>query len=164
MKLIISKFTLLVVLGYTAAAVGQSVLLDRFDTVSAASNYGQAIQQARAEIQVLIDAGALDRSNNLITKHDDNVVDALEIFADDPLLLAPPLLPNGTIADQSCGLGWVSLTEDGAWVGHTGGSVGGNTLFMGHAERNAIVAVVCNLTGCLGANRKLRDIGNLFLQ
>jgi hypothetical protein len=26
------------------------------------------------------------------------------------------------------------------------------------------VAVICNLTGCLGANRNLRDIGNLFLE
>ena len=375
MRAIISRITLMVMFGYTTVAAAQSVGLDRFDTVSAASNFAEAIVQARAEIQVLMDAGAPgvsiavgvdeqliwaegfgyanvefrvpvtpltkfrigsvsksmtsiamallyeqgvidldapiqtylsefpvkekgpitlrllashragvrhylpDGSDNFITKHYDDVVDALEIFADDPLLsvpgdeysysslgyellaavlqeasgqdclslmrervfsplnlidtvadhtdyvianraapytrradgrlrnapyvdnsykwasggfistasdlvkfgfgvfnsgiikaetlellLAPPLLPNGTIADQSYGLGWVSFTEDGAWVGHTGGSVGGNTLFMVHPEQNVVVAVICNLTGCLGANRNLRDIGNLFLE
>ena len=58
MQAIISKITLLVVFGYTAAAAGQSAGLDRFDTVSAASNFAEAIVQAREEIQVLMDAGA----------------------------------------------------------------------------------------------------------
>lgn len=79
------------------------------------------------------------------------------------LLLSPPLLPNGTIADQNYGLGWVSFDQNGDWVGHTGGSVGGNTLFMVHPEQNVVFAVVCNLGGCLGGNRNLREIGNLFL-
>ena len=375
MKTLIPKITLFLLLGYAVSAVGQSVPLDRFDTVSAASNYEQAIIQAREEIQVLIDGGAPgvsiavgiddqlvwaegygyadvefkapvstltkfrigsvsksmtsiamallyeqgvidldvpiqtylsefpvkekgpvtlrllashragvrhylpDGSDNFITKHYNNVVDALEIFEDDPLLsvpgdeysysshgyellaatlqeasgeeflgmmrarvfsplklietvadhtdyiienrakpytraaggrlrnapyvdnsykwasggfistpsdlvkfgfgvfnsglirdetlqllLAPPLLPNGTIADQTYGLGWVDFNGDGSWFGHTGGSVGGNTLFMVHPEQNVVVAVVCNLSGYLGANRNLRDIGELFLE
>ena len=79
------------------------------------------------------------------------------------LLLAPPLLPDGSIADQDYGLGWVAFAPDGAWVGHTGGSVGGNTLFMVHPEQNVVVAIACNLSGCLGGNRNLRDIGRLFI-
>jgi len=77
------------------------------------------------------------------------------------LLLSPPILPNGEIADQDYGLGWMRFGE---WYGHTGGSVGGSTLFMVHPEHDVVVAVVCNLTGCLGANRQLREIGNFFVK
>ncbi len=296
MKTLIPKITLFLLLGYAVSAVGQSVPLDRFDTVSAASNYEQAIIQAREEIQVLIDGGAPgvsiavgiddqlvwaegfgyadvefkapvstltkfrigsvsksmtsiamallyeqgvidldvpiqtylsefpvkekgpvtlrllashragvrhylpDGSDNFITKHYNNVVDALEIFEDDPLLSVPgdeysysshgyellaatlqeasgeeflgmmparvfsPLKLIETVADQTYGLGWVDFNGDGSWFGHTGGSVGGNTLFMVHPEQNVVVAVVCNLSGYLGANRNLRDIGELFLE
>ena len=85
-----------------------------------------------------------------------------EIIKDETLelLLAPPLLPNGEIADQNYGLGWMQFGE---WYGHTGGSVGGNTLFMVHPEHDVVVAVVCNLTGCLSANRQLREIGDFFV-
>ncbi len=76
------------------------------------------------------------------------------------LLLSPPILPNGEIADQNYGLGWMQFGE---WYGHTGGSVGGNTLFMVHPEHDVVVAVVCNLTGCLGANPQLREIGDFFV-
>ena len=48
----------MVMFGYTTVAAAQSVGLDRFDTVSAASDFAEAIVQARAEIQVLMDAGA----------------------------------------------------------------------------------------------------------
>ena len=63
MKTLIPKITLFLLLGYAVSAVGQSVPLDRFDTVSAASNYEQAIIQAREEIQVLIDGGCARRVN-----------------------------------------------------------------------------------------------------
>lgn len=76
------------------------------------------------------------------------------------LLLSPPLLPNGKIADQNYGLGWVRMGE---WYGHTGGSVGGNTLFMVHPEHDVVVALVCNLSGCLSGNPQLREIGNFFV-
>lgn len=76
------------------------------------------------------------------------------------LLLSPPLLPNGEIADQDYGLGW---RQFGEWYGHTGGSIGGATLFMVHPEHEVVVAVVCNLSGCLGANRQLREIGDVFV-
>ncbi|MDA1372743.1 MAG: serine hydrolase [Proteobacteria bacterium] len=79
------------------------------------------------------------------------------------LLLSPPLLPNGTIADQNYGLGWQHYRQLGDWVGHGGGSVGGNSLFLVHREQNVVVAIACNLTGCLGANRELAEIANLFL-
>ena len=58
MRAIISRITLMVMFGYTTVAAAQSVGLDRFDTVSAASDFAEAIVQARAEIQVLMDAGA----------------------------------------------------------------------------------------------------------
>jgi serine beta-lactamase-like protein LACTB, mitochondrial len=76
------------------------------------------------------------------------------------LLLSPPIMPNGEIADQNYGLGWMQFGE---WYGHTGGSVGGNTLFMVHPEHHVVVAVVCNLTGCLDANPQLREIGDFFV-
>ena len=76
------------------------------------------------------------------------------------LLLSPPILPNGEIADQNYGLGW---RQFGEWYGHTGGSVGGNTLFMVHPEHDVVVAVVCNLTACLDANPQLREIGDFFV-
>ena len=79
------------------------------------------------------------------------------------LLLSPPVLPNGSIADQNYGLGWMTFNESPHWVGHTGGSVGGNTLFMINPEADVVVAVVCNLSGCLGANDNLRELGNLFI-
>lgn len=79
------------------------------------------------------------------------------------LLLSPPLLPNGTIADQNYGLGWMTFSEAPRWVGHTGGSVGGNTLFMVNPDANIVVAVVCNLSGCLSGNENLREIGNYFI-
>ncbi len=78
------------------------------------------------------------------------------------LLLSPPLLPTGEIAEQNYGLGWRSFDEAGDWVGHTGGSIGGNTLFMVNPEAQVVVAVVCNLSGCLGANPDLRRIGAYF--
>ncbi|NKB32770.1 MAG: serine hydrolase [Pseudomonadales bacterium] len=78
------------------------------------------------------------------------------------LLLSPPILPNGEIADQNYGLGWMTFDENGPWVGHTGGSIGGNTLFMMNPNTDIVVAVVCNLSGCLGANRELRNIGSYF--
>ena len=79
------------------------------------------------------------------------------------MLLAPPQLPDGSIADQNYGLGWTTMSEDGAWVGHGGGSVGGNTLFMVNVEHGVAVAIICNLTGCLSSNRDLRKIGDLFI-
>ncbi len=80
------------------------------------------------------------------------------------LLLSPPLLPNGEIADQNYGLGWMIFDEDAPWVGHTGGSVGGNTLFMINPEEDIVVALVCNLSGCLGMNPDVGDIGAYFIQ
>ncbi|MDD9891809.1 MAG: serine hydrolase [Gammaproteobacteria bacterium] len=80
------------------------------------------------------------------------------------LLLSPPLLPNGTVAEQNYGLGWMTFSEEGPWVGHTGGSVGGNTLFTMNPNEGVVVAVVCNLSGCLGSNPDLRSIGNYFLE
>jgi len=80
------------------------------------------------------------------------------------MLLQPPLLPNGSSADQNYGLGWMRFDEEGAWVGHTGGSVGGNTLFMMNPTEDVVLAVVCNLSGCLGLNRDLREIGSYFIE
>ncbi|MBM89582.1 MAG: D-alanyl-D-alanine carboxypeptidase [Gammaproteobacteria bacterium] len=80
------------------------------------------------------------------------------------LLLSSPILPDGQIADQNYGLGWMTLDENGVWFGHTGGSVGGNTLFMMNPEADIVVALVCNLSGCLGANSDLRNIGLYFME
>ena len=80
------------------------------------------------------------------------------------LLLSPPILPNGTIADQNYGLGWRTFNDDGPWIGHTGGSVGGNTLFTMNPNAGVVVAIVCNLSGCLGANRNLNTIGSYFTE
>ena len=80
------------------------------------------------------------------------------------LLLSPPVLPNGQIADQNYGLGWRTFDDAGEWVGHTGGSIGGNTLFMMNPESNIVVAVVCNLSGCLSANSELRNLGSYFME
>ncbi len=79
------------------------------------------------------------------------------------LFLAPPRLPDGTVADQNYGLGWRGYGDDGAWIGHGGGSVGGNTYFAVHPEQNVVIAVTCNLTGCLGGNPSLSEIGQLFI-
>ncbi len=76
------------------------------------------------------------------------------------LLLSPPMLPSGEIAEQDYGLGW---SQFGEWYGHTGGSVGGNTLFMAHPEHNVVVAIVCNLTSCLRGMNRLLEIGNFFV-
>ncbi|MCZ6643384.1 MAG: serine hydrolase [Gammaproteobacteria bacterium] len=77
------------------------------------------------------------------------------------LLLAPPELPDGTVADQNYGLGWSRYGDNSPWVGHGGGSVGGTTFFAVHPEQDVVVAVTCNLTGCLGGN--LLAIGELFI-
>lgn len=79
------------------------------------------------------------------------------------LLLSPPVLPDGSIAEQNYGLGWRVYGQDGAWIGHGGGSVGGNTFFVAHPEQNVVIAVTCNLTGCLTGNPKLVDIEQLFI-
>ncbi len=78
------------------------------------------------------------------------------------LLLAPPKLPDGRIADQNYGLGWSRYGDDSPWTGHGGGSVGGTTFFAVHPEQNVVVAVTCNLTGCLNGN--LLAIGELFIE
>ena len=78
------------------------------------------------------------------------------------LFLAPPRLPDGTVADQNYGLGWRGY-DDGGWIGHGGGSVGGNTYFAVHPEQNVVIAVTCNLTGCLRGNPSLSEIGQLFI-
>ena len=78
------------------------------------------------------------------------------------LLLAPPKLPDGTVADQNYGLGWSRYGDDSPWTGHGGGSVGGTTFFAVHPEQNVVVAVTCNLTGCLSGN--LLAIGELFIE
>ena len=80
------------------------------------------------------------------------------------LMLSPPILPNGEIADQNYGLGWMTFNEEGPWVGHTGGSVGGNTIFTMNPNEDIVVGIVCNLSGCLGANRNLRNIGTYFAE
>lgn len=79
------------------------------------------------------------------------------------LLLSPPQLPNGEIADQNYGLGWRTFGDDQAWYGHTGGSVGGTTLFMVHPESNVVMAVVCNLSGCFSNDVDLVSIGENFI-
>ena len=74
------------------------------------------------------------------------------------LLWTRPTLPDGRVAEQAYGLGWFFYEpREGepaalSWVGHGGGSVGGNTLFQIQPERGVVIAIVCNLTGCLQAN------------
>ncbi|MCY4265981.1 MAG: serine hydrolase [Gammaproteobacteria bacterium] len=80
------------------------------------------------------------------------------------LLLSPPQLPDGEIADQNYGLGWVDFYEDGSWFGHTGGSVGGTALFMVNPEAGVVMGLVCNLTGCFDGHQGLRQIGEYFVQ
>ncbi len=80
------------------------------------------------------------------------------------LLLSPPLLTfNGQLADQNYGLGWMTFGGEDQWYGHTGGSVGGTTLFMVHPEANVVLGLVCNLTGCFGNEVDLLGIGENFL-
>ncbi|MDG2091570.1 MAG: serine hydrolase [Gammaproteobacteria bacterium] len=76
------------------------------------------------------------------------------------LLLSPPIMSNGELADQNYGLGWLQFGE---WYGHTGGSVGGHTLFMVHPEHDVVLAVVCNLSNCLSVNPQLLEIGDFFV-
>jgi CubicO group peptidase (beta-lactamase class C family) len=76
------------------------------------------------------------------------------------LLLSPPTPSKGEIPGRTYALGWRHFGE---WYGHGGGSVGGNTLFMVHPEHDVVVAIVCNLTGCLSANSQLREIGDFFV-
>ena len=78
------------------------------------------------------------------------------------LLTSPPLLPDGSIADQDYGLGWQFF--EGGWLGHTGGSVGGNTVFMMHPDNKVAFAMSCNLTGCLGRDREVYNIGRYFAE
>lgn len=79
------------------------------------------------------------------------------------LLLAPPLLPDGSIADQEYGLGWRTFDEDRGWYGHTGGSVGGRTLFMYNPKAKVSVGVMCNMTDCFQLEDGLLELGNQFL-
>lgn len=85
------------------------------------------------------------------------------------LLWTQPELPDGSVAEQDYGLGWFLYAprEDEtarlSWVGHGGGSVGGNTLFQIQPEKQIVVAVVCNLTGCLRANPDIERIRSAFL-
>lgn len=79
------------------------------------------------------------------------------------LLVTPPLLPDGSRTEQNYGLGWFIYGEDGAWIGHGGGSVGGNTLFAIHPGQDVVVAVTCNLSACLRGNPRLVEIEQLFI-
>lgn len=89
-----------------------------------------------------------------------------DLIEDDTLqmLLSPPVLPSGEVADQNYGLGWMDFFEDGSWYGHTGGSVGGTTIFMINPAENVSVAIVCNMSGCFRGGANLRDIGSFFVQ
>ena len=79
------------------------------------------------------------------------------------LLLTPPTMSDGVVADQPYGLGWFSYDER-SWFGHGGGSVGGNTLFQVHPDQAVVVAIACNLSACLAGIPKLGEIRTLFLR
>lgn len=80
------------------------------------------------------------------------------------LLLSPPVLPNGEVADQNYGLGWRTFGGEGNWYGHTGGSVGGTTLFMVHPEANVVMGLVCNLSGCFQRMADMVEVADRFIQ
>ena len=82
------------------------------------------------------------------------------------VLWSRPVDAQGRPHDQDYGLGWFIYPNrpDGGWVGHSGGSVGGNTVFQIHPQQEVVVALVCNLTGCLQDSPELTKIGDYFLQ
>lgn len=78
------------------------------------------------------------------------------------LFTTPYEFPNGTTTNY--GLGW-QLGEDTkgrAWVGHSGGSVGGSTMFAMYPEENLIVVTTVNLSRARTNNLAFR-IANQFL-
>lgn len=74
-------------------------------------------------------------------------------------LMMPQALTNGESTNY--GMGWRLLEHnDVYWVGHSGGSVGGSTMFMMNKEHRIVIAYTINLSsaGFDGLHFKLADI------
>lgn len=63
------------------------------------------------------------------------------------LFWTPPVLTNGN--QTNYGLGWATHLDkhDRRWVGHSGGSVGGASMFLVYPEENLIVVTLINRSG-----------------
>ncbi|MEO1022168.1 MAG: serine hydrolase domain-containing protein [Bacteroidota bacterium] len=61
-------------------------------------------------------------------------------------LTTPLILTNGR--ETGYGMGWSTWERDGStWVGHTGGSMGGSTMFIMNKEHDMIIAFAINRSG-----------------
>ncbi len=76
------------------------------------------------------------------------------------LLVAPPTFDGGSPVDQAYGLGWRDYGD--GWIGHGGGSVGGTTAFYVHREDAVVLAITCNLSGCLQGHPDLVEVRHRF--
>lgn len=145
------------------------------DTVADHTDYlisNRAAVYERDEQGVLLNAPYVDNSykwagGGFLSTPTDLVQFGFGVFEGDliseesrRMLTTPPRMANGEQADQAYGLGW-QLFDDG-WVGHTGGSIGGTTLFMIHPELRVSYAVVCNMSNCLAENTDVLLIGGYF--
>ncbi len=74
-------------------------------------------------------------------------------------LMTPLTLTNGESTNY--GMGWSNLSHNGnRWVGHSGGSVGGSTMFLINKEHNLVIAYTINRSsvGFDDLHWKLADI------
>lgn len=74
------------------------------------------------------------------------------------VLMDPQSTSDGETTNY--GMGWSTLTHNGnTWKGHSGGSVGGSTMFMINKEHNMVIAFAINRSsvGFSGLHFKLAD-------
>ena len=90
-----------------------------------------------------------------------------ELLTDETLslLTTPRSDADGSPGKRYYGLGWSSYPNIGeGWIGHGGGGVGGNTIFLVNREAGVVIGISCNLGGCFRDVPELGGtIGMLFV-
>lgn len=78
-------------------------------------------------------------------------------------LMEPLQTSDGNSTDY--GIGWSTIqdSEGNTWKGHSGGSVGGSTMFMMHPESGVIIAFAINRSNAPGRDLRNR-LADIFLE
>ncbi|MCG8415485.1 MAG: beta-lactamase family protein, partial [Pseudomonadales bacterium] len=80
------------------------------------------------------------------------------------LLFTPAELNEGVSANREYGLGWQTYSNDGAWIGHGGASIGGSAILRLNRAEGVAYAILCNVNNCFNSNPNLGKLRELFLQ
>lgn len=80
------------------------------------------------------------------------------------LLFTPAELSEGVSASREYGLGWQTYSDDGAWIGHGGSSIGGSAILRFNRAEGVAYAILCNVNNCFNSNPNLGKLRELFLQ